>query len=418
MQRRFDRRQTLNALMASTAVGTAGLLGACAGGTGVLGPTGSLPSADGAEAGPRPARQSETVKVALLVPTGGSPQVAAIGKALQQAAEMAMFERPSAGLQLIVKDDKGTPEGAKAAADEAIKAGAEIILGPLFGRSVQAVAPVAKAANVPAIGFSNDTTVAGPGVYLIGFLQETEVDRIVGHAVRNDRRMFAALLPDDAGSKMLGLAFRVAVERGGGRVALVETYQIDEAGILDPSRKLREALKASEGGGDIDAMFVPGGADVLPQLSFLIGQAKIDTQKVKLLGSSGWDYPGISREARLAGSWFAAPDPRGWVDFSTKFSKTYGSMPPRLASLAFDAVDVASNFAGQPKGQRYVAANLTRVSGFVGVDGPFRLLPNGRNERALAVLEVQKSGPVVIDGAAALLAGGPMSAARSSSGLQ
>ena len=80
-----------------------------------------------------------------------------------------MFERDNPSLQLIVKDDKGTPEGAKAAAEEAIKGGASSILGPLFAKSVAAVAPVARQADVPVIAFSNDRQVAGNGVYLLSF---------------------------------------------------------------------------------------------------------------------------------------------------------------------------------------------------------------------------------------------------------
>ncbi len=109
----------------------------------------------------------------------------------------------------------------------------------------------------------------------------------------------------------------------------------------------------------------------------------IDTQAVRLLGTSGWDTPVISRDKSFAGGWFAAPNPRGWQIFSEKFAKSYRSPPPRLASLANDAMVIAGALAAEPRGSRYSAANLTRASGFTGIDGPFRLLPNGLVEREL-----------------------------------
>jgi hypothetical protein len=49
------------------------------------------------------------------------------------------------------------------------------------------------------------------------------------------------------------------------------------------------------------------------------------------------------------------------------------------------------------RGQRYSAGQLTRASGFAGVDGLFRLLPDGTSERGLAILEFRPGGPAVID---------------------
>ena len=115
------------------------------------------------------------------MPLSAQGHAGVIGKSLKQAAELALFERDNPSLQLIVKDDKGTPEGAKAAADEAIKGGAKLILGPLFAKSATAVAPVARQAGVPVIAFSTDRQVAGSGVYLLSFQPAPEVARVVAY---------------------------------------------------------------------------------------------------------------------------------------------------------------------------------------------------------------------------------------------
>lgn len=374
----------------------AALVAACAiqGGSGPsLTPVGPGPNEGAPEV-----RRGNSVKVALLLPLTSTGHTAAVAKALKQAGELALFELDNPSFQLIVKDDKSTPDGARAAAEEAIKEGAEIILGPLFAGSVQAVAPVARQAGIPVLAFSNDRQVAGDGVYLLGFLPQQEVDRVVGFSLAQGHRRYAALLPNDAYGKVVEAAFRHAVSAGGGVIAALESYTPASNAMVEPAERIVTAIKqAEEALQPIDALFVPGGPETLPSLGPLLAYASIDTSRIKLLGTGGWDYPNIGREAVFQGGWYASADPRGWRDFSEKFARTFGSSPPRLASMAYDAVTIAIRLSGQPAGSRFTAANLTRSAGFSGVDGPLRLLESGIAQRGLAVLEVQSIGANVID---------------------
>ena len=59
----------------------------------------------------------------------------------------------------------------------------------------------------------------------------------------------------------------------------------------------------------------------------------MDTKNVKLMGLSGWDYTGVGKEPALLGGWFAAPDPKGWQDFTRRYVETYGTR--RLAWRAW-----------------------------------------------------------------------------------
>jgi ABC-type branched-subunit amino acid transport system substrate-binding protein len=357
-----------------------------------------------------PGLKRAAVKVALLVPLSAQGHAGLIGKSLKQAGELALFERDNPNLQLIVKDDKGTPEGAKAAAEEAIKGGAKLILGPLFAKSATAVAPVARQAGVPVVAFSTDRQVAGNGVHLLSFQPAPEVIRVVGFAARQGKRRFAALVPQDAFGKIVAASFTEAVSRIGGNVVVLETYAHppSASGILEPMRKISAAIQAAEAeGAPVDALFLPGGQESLEIIARLLPQAEIDTDKVKLIGTGGMDYPNVGRDAKLVGAWYPAPDPRAWTDFSEKYAKSYGAAPPRIASLAYDAVSLAIALSEGGQGQRYDASELTRATGFTGVDGAFRLLPDGGTDRSLAILEVQKFGAGIVDAPAGLAAGAP-----------
>ncbi len=340
--------------------------------------------------------QSQTrapVKIALLLPMGGMGETAAIAKSMKQGAEMALFELNDPNVELITKDDGGTTARARAAADEAIKEGAEIIVGPLLSQSVQGVAPVARQANVPVLAFSNNTQVAGQGVYLVSFLAEQEADRIVSYAAAQGKRRFAALIPDDAYGAVVEAAFRRSVQSNGGTVAVVERYPLAANGMLAPAKRVVEAIKGARGRqAPIDALFLPGGQESLPQIGPVIAYSGLDTTKVKLLGTSAWDFPSIGREAAFVGGWYPSPDPVAWRSFSERFARTFGTAPPRIASVSYDAIGVAIGLSTKRPGARYTQANMTRADGFSGVDGIIRFSANGMSERGLAVLEVQKFG--------------------------
>jgi len=342
------------------------------------------------------------VKVGLVLPFGKAGETGRIAAALKQAAELALFDVNGANIALIPKDSQGTAEGAAAAAREAIAAGAELIIGPLLAQEVQGVAPVAQQANIPVVAFSSDRTVAGKGVYLLSFLAGDDVNRVVAFAGASGRRSFAALVPQTPYGSVVEKVFRTAVLKAGGRVSIIEHYAVDANALAEPVNRLKTAMASAKAAGTpIDALLLPGGQDVLPIVAPMLPYSTIDTKSVKLLGTGGWDYPAVTKEAGLIGGWYAGPDPAGWADFSARYAKSYGTPPLRLASLGYDAVTLALALAANPAGQRFTPDKLTRASGFAGVDGLFRLRPDGTCERGLAILEVAQFGAHVVDAAPA-----------------
>ena len=293
-----------------------------------------------------------------MLPLSGAAGTAEVAKGLRQAGELALVEFDNPNIVLSTKDTRGTAEGAKSAAEEAIKDGAEIILGPIFAKEVAAVSPVARAARVPVIAFSSDQSVAGNGTYLLSFLAGQDVPRVVSYAAANGKRTFAALIPEGPYGRVLETSFREAVQAAGGRVAATQTFPANANGMLEPVKKIKEAIdQASAAGAPVDALFMPAGQDTLPALAPLLPYGAIDTRTIKLIGTSDWDYTNIGREDVLAGGWYPAPDPKGWNDFVQRYSSAYNIMPPRLASVAYDAVSLVVSLSNNPAGQRFSEAN-------------------------------------------------------------
>ena len=374
------------AKLALASLAVAALLGGCGGGSG------PGPIAPGVTA------STGAVKVALLLPLTGSGNTPSVAKALKQAAELALFDFDNPSVSLVPKDTKGTPDGARAAAQSAIQDGAELIIGPLFAGEVSGAAPVARQSNIPMIAFSSDQKVAGGGVYLLSFLAGRDVPRIVSFALSRGKRNFALLIPQSPYGRLAEEAFARSVGRGGGQAVVRASFPPNDANaMLGPVRQVANAMKA----GQVDALFLPAAPEDLQSLAPLLASNGVTSKSLQFLGTGQWDFPNVGREAALVGGWFPAPDPSGWAKFTSSYAKTYGATPPRIASLAYDAVSLAVSLSGNPPGQRYTTTTLTRGSGFAGVDGLFRLLPDGTSERGLAILEVRAYGPQMIEPAPA-----------------
>jgi ABC-type branched-subunit amino acid transport system substrate-binding protein len=245
------------------------------------------------------------------------------------------------------------------------------------------------------IAFSTDEKVAGDGVYLLSFLAGRDVSRIVSFALARGKRNFAVLVPQSPYGRLAEAAFAKAVTQGGGQATVRAAFPIDDANaMLGPVRQIANAIKSGQ---QIDAIFIPASKEELPSLAPLLASAELTSARVQFIGTGQWDYPNIGSEKALVGGWYPAPDPKGWSAFTERYSKTYGETPTRIASLAYDAVSLAVSLSQNPPNDRYTPAQLTRGSGFAGVDGLFRLLPDGTSQRGLAVLQVGEYGPQMLE---------------------
>ena len=202
------------------------------------------------------------VKAGLILPLSAPGNAGVASQAMRNAAEMAIAEFNNPNIALLVKDDGGTAEAARLGAQQAIEEGAEIILGPLFAQSVGFVAQVARARNVPVIAFSTDANVASNGVYLLSFLPESDVDRIVQYAASTGKRSYVALIPDNAYGTVVEAAFKQAVSRrSGSQIVAIERYPHDKAAMANPIRSVAQASARA------DSLFIPDGGDAVPDVA-------------------------------------------------------------------------------------------------------------------------------------------------------
>lgn len=356
-------------------------------------------------------------RVAILVPLSGPN--AAIGQAMLQAAQLAL-DAPGAP-QLDQHDTGGTTEGAATAARAALQAGDTLIIGPLTAQATAAVAPLARQAGVPVLAFTNDPSQAQPGVWPLGITPEQQVRRLVTAARNDGRSQFAALLPQNPfGNAMadalsqttatMGLA-PASIQRYSGGFASVNSSMralsdyANRRGPIDAQiraaraqldaegrRKAAELAKQQVPPPPFDALLLVATGETLNEVVSLLPYYDISQARVRLLGPYLWDAE-ASRLGGVAGAWYVAPDPAARADFVSAFTAKFGSPPPRLSDVAFDAAAIARVTA--PQGFSMEA--LTQPAGFGGADGVLGLLPDGHARRGLAVFQVDRGGSHIID---------------------
>ncbi|MEO6394524.1 MAG: penicillin-binding protein activator [Devosia sp.] len=342
---------------------------------------------------------SGPVRVALLLPLTGDPAVSGVGISMAHGAELAMDYIASSGtiadnITLVLKDTGTTPQGATAAAAQAVAEGSSLILGPLKADQVSAAGATARAAGIPVIGFSNNSGAAGPGVYLLNVLPESEVKRSMAYTQKLGKKAFAGIFSTNDFGRIQQGAFTQAASELGLNVRAVYNFKSE-----DEARGLVAQLAPLLQQGQIDALFIPDRATA-PSFATLFEQAGVPQGTVQFIGSADWNGDtNILNTPYLAGAVFPAVDDAGYQALLPLYTQKFGGTMHAFATIAYTATILANSSALALSSPKYDRGQLTVPGGFKGRDGVFRFLSDGRSEYALVIRQVTIGGSAVAEGA-------------------
>jgi len=349
--------------------------------------------------GRTPPANGGSVQVALLIPSGsGQSQDELFGANLENAARLAMADLSGVNIDLKVYRTGGSPAQAAALAKQAVDEGAQVILGPFYSEEANAAGVAVANSGVNVLAFSNNAAIAGGNVFVLGQTFDTTARRLAGYAVRNGKSK--VLIVHDR--NVAGEVGKAAIERGvssaGGSVVGVTSYEFSQNGIVQAASGIVSTAKSS----GATALFLTADtAGALPLLSQLLVDNGIDKGTTQFIGLTRWDIPPATLALPgVQGGWFAMPDPGLQAQFRARYEGAYGSQPVPVAGLAYDGIAAIGALANRATGGAPLSkGDLTQSAGFAGVSGIFRLLPNGTNERGLAVATIRANQVVVIDAA-------------------
>jgi ABC-type branched-subunit amino acid transport system substrate-binding protein len=323
-------------------------------------------------------------RVALLLPLSGQQEQ--LGQALQHAAELALFEQNDRRVEFLPLDTGGNAMGAGDAARRAVSLGAVSMVGPLTGAETAGAAPVAQAARLPVLAFTNDASQARPGVWALGVSPEQQVRRVMGSAMSAGAQQFGMVAPDDAFGRALAVAMRKTAADFNLPSPAIVLFN-DRAGAAGPVAQMsRQANQA------IDAVMIGATGFRARELAAAVRAGAQENPRPLLLGHALWIADaGLANEPALHGALFAAPDERARGAFDARYQQAFGARPPRIAGVAHDAALMAAGLAVAPAGT--MPDSTPR---FEGVDGPVRLGRDGAVDRGLALYRVSPNGDAVL----------------------
>ncbi len=336
------------------------------------------------------------VPVALLIPFGSEESNNDIlATSLQNAAQLAVSDLGEVKIDLRVYPTAGSPDAAAEAATKAANEGAKIILGPVFADAANAAGAAVSSRGLSVLSFSNNTEVAGGNIFILGHTFENTADRLVRYAASKGLGNVLVVHANN----LTGQVGRKAVERAaansGSEFTGSASYEFSQQGVISAVRDISKQVRDTNTN---TIVFASDTAGALPILAQLLPENGVDPKEVKFMGLTRWDIPTQTLSLTgLQGGWFALPDPSLSGSFRDRYLQAYGQQPHPLAGIAYDGIAAIGALVSSGKSDALSRENLTQRSGFAGVNGVFRLLPDGTNERAMAVVEIEDNQVKVID---------------------
>jgi hypothetical protein len=390
---KFTRRQAGRLAIGIGALG-AGAFGLS--GCGVQG-LGGLDAAGGPRIDP-----GSPVAVGLLVPSGsGQASDAILAAGLENAARLAIADLLSdptvdVRIDLRVYQTAGRAEEAATAARRAVDEGAVILLGPVYAREAASAGAAVSGRGITVLSFSNSPEVAGGNVVVLGNTFANSANRLIGHLARTAVYPVGIVHDRTPQGEAGRDAIIAAANRSGVQVLSVDAYSFSQEGV---AREVPEIGRNALASGVRALVLTADAAGALPLVSQYLRDAGLnDPARVRLVGITRWDVPRQTLSLPgLAGGWFAGPDPETRNAFDARYAQAHGQSPHPIAGLAYDAVAAIGALVRTRRAVALQRASLGQSAGFAGVNGIFRILPDGTTERGLAVMEVAAGSANVID---------------------
>ena len=356
-------------------------------------------------------------RMAVLLPMTGDAST--VGRGIRTSVEMATLALNADNLTVSFFD---SALGADAISD-ALASNPDVIVGPLFAADVRALRD-AKSSSLPVLSFTSDATAVGDGVMTMNLMPTNGVEAIVKEMQLDNRKNFIVLAPDtESGHLLAGAAdsaasvynvplvgaffyderdsesIKSATQKASMNVARTAAHTYAREVLADiltdetltaverssMSRQLDSLGKNDTLGAlPYDAVLFLGTGEDTKSLSSFMRYFGIGARDVKFYGTAMWDGTDIVNDVTMLGAKYAAlPDTN--EEFINAYERVAGARPSRLASIGYDATNMAISMIYSNKSQ---AAYLLDPSGYVGVDGIVRLRPTGDSERALRIMEL------------------------------
>jgi ABC-type branched-subunit amino acid transport system substrate-binding protein len=357
-----------------------------------------------------PPASHRKIPVALFLPLTGKNKD--LGWSIFNATSLSLFDNDiNNKIELVLFDSKENPEESKKVFKEIIDRNIKVVIGPIFTNTVLAIEKMARDNDITVITLSNNhellnkTTRYG-GVFVGGIIPETQVDKIINFSMDKGKFNFAVIAPNNQYGKIVTEQMKKFIRSRDGNFITSEFYEnnnidIDRAvqkvissfGIPSNSRNRDTSYLSDYDRIYPQVIFIPEAGKALTRIAGSISRLNNEERNFQLIGSTQWNDSAVLSDINLYGAWIPAPEDGRFRIFEKNYYRSFGKFPPRITSIAYDAVLAIAKIAEQKTNLKltfneFIEFNNSIKNGFEGIDGIFRFLPNGAIQRNLAVLQI------------------------------
>ena len=352
-----------------------------------------------------PQKNSEIQRAAVLLPLTGAYRQ--LGADLQKAINLAVISLNRPQFEVIFVDTGADADAAVRGAEEAVAAGADVFIGPLFSDQTAAIAPIVHAHDIPVLSFSNHSPNPLPNVWILGQQPEQELEAVLNYGLasltaidgiaRQDIRV--AVVVDDSvyGHNLRDFSLDYLQAAG---VSRISRLLLDDA-VLDDEAELRASIRQfaqwseEEPTPIFDMVIICGDADFTLRVAPVLVWHDLDPASIRFIGSSQWSRVETINEPSLEGGLYAAVPNARHARFQSIWQRYFNSPAHALLPLGFDAVAVASLLTADKTPEEV----FLRPTGFAGFSGVFRLYADGSNRRQFEVRVIHDGQSTLVQSA-------------------
>ena len=365
---------------------------------------------------------NNTIKVGVMLPLSGDHSE--IGNLILNAIEMAVFQTDENKLELHIKDTEAKSNKAKKVLSELIGEGVEVIIGPLFSKSLEAIQSEVVRSNINIFALTNNINLRNKGIWIFGVDPQAQTEKVLQYALEKGSKNIAALLPQNAYGLLLFDTITSFTQANLMKIENIEFYNFSVESQRKAAQKISEGfedykvyldkIKEQDDDGEkgnevlfmekpFDNVFIAAAGQNLTVLSSQLQYNNVDPKIVQYLGISSWEDVSILNEPALEGGIFVTTSEMYQKKIKLIYKNSFSKDMPKIAMIAYDIVALLGSL--NSLGSNSNIYDLVNDEGYIGLRGLFRLKKNGVVERAFQLKKIKNKKFTILKKASSQFSG-------------
>ena len=337
-------------------------------------------------------------KVGVLIPMSGKNK--SIGHDIMMGIETAFFSEGFYNSEIIFFDSMDIPDEFY---NLLINKNLDLLIGPVFSDKLKEIYQTVDHIKIPVLSFSNNKKLKNKNVWLLGKMQEDEIEHIIDFGIKTGINKLAIIGENTEYSKTLIFTAKNILLKKGIDLDII----IFEEEILNNRVKLRDKIKNISGWRKehknklilpkpkYDGILFTGANEFILKLAPLLSYYDLNSERVTYLGNSKFKSSQLVKELSLQGTFFSSSNEPNIDEFTNEWRDNWGLNPSYFSTLAYDL----ALFAKKLSLEEDLLNFITREKGHKWFTGEVFLTEDGLNKRKQVVnlIENKQSSKIYFD---------------------